>query len=79
LGQNKLRENLTLSHIFQILNSKSDNILSLDEILDMASKVDIYITQDEASKLLSLMDVNGDDLVDEADFIAFMKRYNLFN
>lgn len=74
IGKNKIRENLTLSHIFNILNVKADSILSIDEIMDLASKVEVFLTEEEARKVYAQMDIDGDDRIEEADFIAFMRK-----
>lgn len=74
LGVLKIREGLMLRHVFKLINKKADNILSLDEVLDLSSKVEVFLSEEEASKVLAMMDVNGDDRVEEADFISFMKR-----
>ena len=74
IGKNKIRENLTLSHVFQMINVKSDKILSLDEIMDLASKVEVFLTEEETRKIITMMDLDGDDRIEESDFIAFMRR-----
>lgn len=71
---NKIRDNRTLSDIFRIVNRNGDGILSLDEILDMAATLEYFITEDEGRKILKMMDINGDDRVEEPDFIGFMKK-----
>ena len=74
IGKNKIRENLTLSQIFKMVNMKADSILSLDEIMDLSGKVEVFLTEEEARKIYAILDVNGDDRVEEADFIAFMRK-----
>lgn len=69
-----LRENISLSNTFNSLNIKEDGILSLDEILDLASDLEIFLTEEEGRKLMRMMDINGDDRVEEGDFIEFMKK-----
>jgi len=74
IGKNKIRENIMLSHIFSMVNTKKDTILSLVEMMDLAAKMEVFLTEEEARKALSMMDINGDDRVEEADFIAFMRK-----
>ncbi len=74
IGKHKIRESRTLSQVFKLMNVKADDILSLDEIMDLASRVEVFVTEEEARKILQTMDVNGDDRVDELDFIAMMKK-----
>ena len=73
-GTNILRESRLLSHIFRNVNENKDSILSLDEILDLAARLEIFLTEDEARIIAKEMDVNGDDRIEEADFISFMRR-----
>ena len=61
VGLQKIRESLMLQYIFNEINTKKDTILSLDELLDLASKVDVFLTEDEARKGLAMMDLDGDD------------------
>jgi Ca2+-binding EF-hand superfamily protein len=74
IGLHRIRESVTLCCIFQTLNTKDDNILSLDEIMDLAAKVEIFLTEEESRKVLLMMDIDGDDRVEESDFISFMKK-----
>jgi Ca2+-binding EF-hand superfamily protein len=74
IGKNKIRESITLMQIFNMVNIKKDSILSLDEMMDLAYKVEVFVTEEEARKLLTMMDMDGDDRVEEHDFIAFMRR-----
>ncbi len=74
MGRNKIRENLTMIHVFNAINVKRDSILSLDEAMDLAAKMEVFLTEEEARKVLQMMDVNGDDRVEEADFISFMRK-----
>lgn len=74
MGKQKIRESRALSAVFRMVNVKTDNILSLDEVMDLAARIEIFVTEEEARKILLMMDVNGDDCVDETDFIIMMKR-----
>jgi Ca2+-binding EF-hand superfamily protein len=74
LGKHKIRESLALINIFNMINIKNDSILSLDEMMDLASKVEVFISEEEARKLLSMMDIDGDDRVELHDFVGFMKK-----
>jgi Ca2+-binding EF-hand superfamily protein len=57
-----------------MVNTKDDGIFSLDEMMDLATKVEVFLTEQEARKCLKLLDLDGDDRVEEADFIAFMRQ-----
>lgn len=72
--KNALRESRILSHIFRHVNANKDSILSLDEVLDLAARLEIFLTEAEARQIAKDMDANGDDRIEEADFITFMKR-----
>lgn len=74
IGKNLILENYTLYKVFQHINSKDDGILSLDEIMDLATKVEVFLTEEEARKVLRMIDVDRDDRVEESDFIAFMRQ-----
>jgi Ca2+-binding EF-hand superfamily protein len=74
IGKNIIRENFTLVQVFQMVNTKDDGIFSLDEMMDLAAKVEVFVTEEEARSCLAKMDVDGDDRVEEADFIAFMRQ-----
>jgi len=74
LGKNIIRENYTLAHVFEMVNTKDDGVFSLDEMMDLAAKVEVFLTEEEARKALSIMDLDGDDRIEEADFIAFMRQ-----
>lgn len=79
IGKNKLRENLVLSHIFRICNHKKDNVLSLYEFMDMCSKIEIFLTEEESRKIMNLLDFDSDDRVQENDFIKFFSFSNFFS
>jgi len=74
VGKNLIKENYILKEIFDTVNSKNDGIFSIDEIMDLASKVEVFLTEQEARKILILLDVNHDNRVEEADFISFMRQ-----
>lgn len=74
IGKNIIRENFTLVQVFQMVNTKDDGIFSLDEMMDLSTKVEVFLTEEEARKCLKVMDLNGDDRVEESDFISFMRQ-----
>lgn len=74
IGKNIIRENFTLVQVFQMVNTKDDGIFSLDEMMDLSTKVEVFLTEEEARKCLKLMDLDGDDRVEEGDFISFMRQ-----
>ena len=73
-SNNPLREGRILSQVFRHININGDAVLTNNEILDLTSKLEIFITEEEARKVYKKMDADHDDSVDEADFIHFMKR-----
>lgn len=74
LGKNIIRENYTLVQVFHMINTKDDGIFSLDEMMDLATKVEVFMTEEEARKCLRVLDMNRDDRVEEADFVSFMRQ-----
>ena len=74
VGKNIIRENHTLLQVFQMVNTKDDGIFSLDEMMDLATKVEVFLTEEEARKCIAKMDIDGDDRVEEVDFVAFMRN-----
>jgi len=74
------REGRILSGVFQAINNQKHNrgVLSLDEIMSMAAKLEIFLTEDEAERIFALFDggAQKDGKVTEADFISFMKKRN---
>ena len=73
-ASNILRENRLLSGVFKAVNNTVDGILCLGEVLDMASKLELFLTEEEGSRIFSLMDVDNDEKVTESDFIAFIQK-----
>jgi Ca2+-binding EF-hand superfamily protein len=74
IGKNIIRENYCLIEIFNLVNTKDDMIFSLDEMMDMATKVEVFLSEEEARKVIKMLDIDGDDRVEEADFITFMRQ-----
>eukprot|EP01036_Dinobryon_divergens_P023156 gene23156-31475_t len=74
VGYQKIRESLMLQCIFRAVNTNPDEIFSLDELMDLAAKAEVFLTEDEARKALQMMDMDGDDRVEEGDFIEFMRK-----
>lgn len=72
--KSKMRHVRALSELFHYINSNKDGILSLSDILNLFTRLEIYISEDEGRRALVLMDMNNDDRVEERDFIAFMKK-----
>ena len=69
-----VRTNRVLGEVFRLVNSNDDGIISLDEVLDLTGKLEIFVTEGEAARVFRAMDVNSDGRVEEADFVSFMKR-----
>lgn len=74
IGKNMIRENIALSDIFQMINTKADDILSVEEVMDLCARLEVFVTEEEASKILRILDDNNDDRVTEQEFIAFMRK-----
>ena len=70
----QIKENRLLSNIFNSVNLNKDGVLSQDEVQDLCIKLHIYVTDVEAAKILQRMDMNGDDRVEESDFINFVQK-----
>lgn len=49
--------------MFKAINSTVDGILSLGELLDMAARLELFLTEEEGSRIFSLMDMDGDEKV----------------
>lgn len=76
-GQARIRESKTLSQVFKLINTNGDGILSLSELMSfVCDKLEIYLTEEEALQVIRAIDLDGDEKIEETDFIAFMKRTN---
>jgi len=62
---NKLRDNRILGEIFRDINKKGDGVLSVEEIMDLGTKLDFFFTELEADQIRKSLDVNNDDRVEE--------------
>ena len=51
------------SGVFKAINSTVDGILSLGEILDLASRLELFLTEEEGSRIFALMDIDSDEKV----------------
>ena len=51
------------SGVFKAINSTVDGILSLGELLDMAGRLELFLTEEEGSRIFSLMDIDCDEKV----------------
>ena len=74
---NKLRDSRILSKVFKHVNTSYSSVLSLDELMSFAAKIDVYITNEEGQMMLKLMDKNNNQRVEESEFIEFCKRDNM--
>ena len=77
IAPNKLRDNRIFSRFFQYINISKSGILSVDEFLEFTSKIDMYLSEDEAKDILKSMDTNNNQKVEETEFIDFMKQTNM--
>lgn len=62
----------TLSQVFRTVNSSGSNILNVDQFMDLAGRAEVYFTEEESRKILTIMDLDGDHRVEEQDFVVFM-------
>ena len=72
--RNPMREARLLSQVFKMVNTDCDGIISLSEFMEMMAALEIYVTEEEARKILKMMDADGDDRVEEGDFVSYVKR-----
>ena len=52
-----------VSGVFKTINSTVNGILSLGEVLDMAGRLEMFLTEEEGSRIYALMDTDGDEKV----------------
>lgn len=67
-----VRSYATLSQVFHTVNTTQDNVLSVDQFMDLAGRVEVYFTEEESRKILRAMDIDQDHRVEEQDFVLFM-------
>lgn len=79
IGKNLIRENMTLSNIFALINGKADDILSIDEIMDLSARLEVFLSEEESQRIIKMMDIDNDNRVTEQDFLTFMRRESLAN
>jgi Ca2+-binding EF-hand superfamily protein len=75
--RNKLRDNRMLSRVFKYMNTSQTGILGLEELLEFTAKLEIYLTDEEGHSILKLMDRNGNQRVEESEFIELMCKANM--
>jgi len=73
-ANNDARDARILAQVFKLINTDGDGIISLAEFMHLMAALEIYVTEEEARKILHMMDVDGDDRVEENDFVAFIKH-----
>lgn len=54
-----------VSGVFKTINSTVNGILSLGEVLDMAGRLELFLTEEEGSRIYALMDTDGDEKVNQ--------------
>ena len=72
-GASRIKHNRMLRDIYRIINRDGASILSLRELMALCARFNIFVTEEEARKLKTLMDCDGNDKVEEKDFLLFMK------
>jgi Ca2+-binding EF-hand superfamily protein len=77
--RNESKESRILSQVFKLIDINNDGIISQHEFMTMMAALEIYVTEEEARKILSMMDIDGDDRVEENDFVTFIKNINQSN
>jgi Ca2+-binding EF-hand superfamily protein len=65
----KLRVNSTLREVFRAANANRDGILSVMDTLALCARVGVYVTEEEARKVMKVVDEDGDDRIEEGDFL----------
>lgn len=75
-GKYKIRQNLMLIEIFRIVDNQKNGIISVDELMDLSSKLEVFLTEEEARRFLVQMDISRNDRVEEFDFIYSMNSDN---
>ena len=73
-GASRLRINSRLREIFRIINQNRDGILSLSDTLLLCGRMGIYLCEDEARRLMRLIDRDADDRIEEGDFVSSIAR-----
>ena len=71
---NDARDSRILSQVFKLVDTDGDGIISLYEFMQLMAALEIYVTEEEARKILHMMDINRDDRVEENDFVSFIKQ-----
>jgi Ca2+-binding EF-hand superfamily protein len=56
--------------VFKAINSTVGGILSLGELLDMAGKLEMFLTEEEGSRIFALMDIDSDEKVSRTCFVC---------
>lgn len=74
MTRNKLRDNRMLSKVFHYINVSETGIMSVEELMEFSSNVEQYLTYEEAKSILKLFDTNGNQRVEESEFIEYLKR-----
>ena len=69
-----LRQQSLLDRLFHHLNKKGDGFLEVAEMRALLSSLNIYLTEDEAQKVLSTMVSETARVVDSYSFTAFFTR-----
>ncbi len=64
----------TLSQVFRTINSGGDNLLSIDELMDLAGRVEVYFTEEESRKISVLMDVDQNHKVEVLQKTCYVYR-----
>ena len=72
-GASRIKHNRMLRDIYRIINTDGASILSTNEVMVLCARFNVFVTEDEARKLKKLMDCDGNDKVEEKDFLLFMK------
>ncbi|EAS02452.2 EF-hand protein (macronuclear) [Tetrahymena thermophila SB210] len=62
-------QGLTLSDIFSLLDVNKDGILTIEEIEQNMSKLDLDLTEEEIQEILKIIDSNKDGVINEFEFV----------
>ncbi|KAL4432622.1 hypothetical protein ABPG74_004915 [Tetrahymena malaccensis] len=62
-------QGLSLSDIFSLLDVNKDGILTIEEIEQNMSKLDLDLTEEEIQEILKIIDSNKDGVINEFEFV----------
>ena len=80
ISNNKFRENRILSQIFTLANMSKSGVLTVEELLRLFERLELYITDQDAVRILTMMDIDNTKIINQSNFINYLKKsYNMDN